>query len=162
VKHWLLFLLLPLLAAQPEAGLAQVQSVYFLPMSAGLDQHLANQMRKLGRFQIVSDPSLADAVFTDKVGEMLEQRLRDLEGSEAAVSKDQQVRSAEAAGVPVAGGAGNRSSTWSRGRGTLFLVDRKSRRVLWSTFERPSFATPQELDRMATRITERLKNSYGK
>jgi hypothetical protein len=50
-----------------------------------------------------------------------------------------------------------RFSTWGRGKGTLFLVDAKTRRVLWSTFERPKDLTPEELDRAALRIIEKLR-----
>src|SRR5579863_1194476 len=50
-----------------------------------------------------------------------------------------------------------RPYTSGRDRGTLFLVDSKSRTVLWSLFEKPAQSSPHELDRTAKRIVTRLK-----
>src|SRR5690242_4609026 len=37
------------------------------------------------------------------------------------------------------------TSSWARGRGNFFLVDRQSRSVIWSIYERPKNSTPDEL-----------------
>src|SRR5438128_12472019 len=58
------------------ANISQVQSVYLLPMSGGLDQYLANRLS--GVFRVVTDPKLADAVFTNQLGETFEQQLAKL------------------------------------------------------------------------------------
>jgi hypothetical protein len=58
---------------RPE--LLQVKTVYMLPMHFGLDQYLANELVRSGVVRVVIDPSKADAVFTDRLGEQLEQRL---------------------------------------------------------------------------------------
>lgn len=47
------------------------------------------------------------------------------------------------------------------GRGTVFLVDVKSRQVLWSMFERPKSNSAQELDRAAKRIVKSLKEDLA-
>ena len=59
-----------------SAGVADVQSVYLLPMPGGLDQYLANRLS--GVFRVVTDPKLADAVFTNQLGEPFEQQLAKL------------------------------------------------------------------------------------
>jgi hypothetical protein len=58
---------------RPE--LIEVKSVYMLPMRFGLDQYLANQLARSGAVRVVIDPAKADAVFTDRLGDALEQRL---------------------------------------------------------------------------------------
>ena len=49
------------------------------------------------------------------------------------------------------------SSSFGRGKGTIFLVDRKSKEVIWSVFEPPKGSTGQQLDRGALDIVSRLK-----
>jgi hypothetical protein len=48
-------------------------------------------------------------------------------------------------------------SSGSRGKGNLFIVDRKSRSVLWSIFEPPKDSTPAELSKTAGKVVKRLK-----
>jgi hypothetical protein len=48
-----------------------------------------------------------------------------------------------------------------RGRGTLFLVDVKSRQVLWSAFEKPKDSSPHELDHTAERVVKLLKEDLS-
>ncbi|NUN03598.1 MAG: hypothetical protein HUU41_21020 [Bryobacteraceae bacterium] len=49
-----------------------------------------------------------------------------------------------------------RPSSFSRGRGNIFLVDLKTRSVLWSTYERPRNSTPDNLDKAAKTVISRL------
>ena len=141
--------------AQPNADLGQVRSVYIMPMSGGYHQHLANRLIRLGLFQLVADPHHADAILTDRLGEGLEARL---DGYDAASQKrdetvkgDSKVTLAER---PI-------TTSLSGGKGTLFLVDRKSRRLLWSTFEKPKNVTAKELDRSAGRVAGRVKEEWS-
>jgi len=60
------------------AELAGVHSVYILPMSRGLDQYLANRLTNEHTFQVVTDPKLADAVFTDHIGESFQSQMEAL------------------------------------------------------------------------------------
>jgi len=48
-------------------------------------------------------------------------------------------------------------STFGRGKGTIFIVDRHSRAVLWSIYERPRDMRPDTLDKTAGLIVRRLK-----
>ncbi len=152
--RWLWWLALPLLAAQ-HAELGQIQSVYLFPMGSGLDQHLAGHLTKLGLFQVVADPKKADAVFTDRLGEAFEQKLNELYPLASPAEPE------KASAAPSSGRAREESapriSSWGRGRGTIFLVNTRTRAVIWSVYERPRDSSPDQVDRAAARIAERLK-----
>jgi hypothetical protein len=49
------------------------------------------------------------------------------------------------------------SSGFSRARGTIFLVDAKSRQVIWSTYAPPKDSAGKEMNRTASDIVSRLK-----
>lgn len=144
-----------------SAELAQVRSVYLFPMANGLDQYLANRLTNLGVFQVVTDPKKADAVLTDRLGVAFESRLAELYPEPAppkppaeAKKKEGQEEKQEAASKAEP----PRASSFSRAKGTIFLVNAKARTVLWSIYAQPRNATPAELDRTATRIADRLKS----
>ena len=63
-------------AVNPQ--LKQVNTVYILAMSGGMDQFLANQITAAGVFQVVADPKNADAIITDRLGESFENKLKEL------------------------------------------------------------------------------------
>lgn len=151
------------------AELAAVHSVYLLPMGSSLDQYLAIRLTSEHVFQVVTDPKLADAVFTDRIGFAFETKLADLLAVSAPAPAAQPAPS-----QPAASPASPQSSTlitetvnklsnpassssFGRGKGTIFLVDRKSREVIWSVFEPPKGSTGQQLDRGALDIVSRLK-----
>lgn len=152
------------LAVAADGELGQVRSVYLLPMSHGFDQYLASQLATQGVFQVVTDPRKADAVFTDQIGPVFEQRLEQLYPPEPAPEKEPK---AEGEKAPTAAEPQPereeswRFSSFSRGKGNLFLVHRESRQVIWSIHQRPKNATPPELNRTAARITARLKERLG-
>src|SRR5207248_1542892 len=50
-----------------------------------------------------------------------------------------------------------RNSSFGRGKGTVFLVDIKSRAVIWSLYQKPGRSTPEDLNRTAVHIVERIK-----
>lgn len=153
------------LPAAVNPQLKQVTTVYVLSMKSGIDQFLANQLTASGIFQVVTDPQKADAILTDRVGEGFENKLKELyppppPPKKEADAKDEDQTAGKAAkkddkkdsdAVPprVAGS--------SAGKGNFFLVDRKSRAVLWSIYERPKDSTPRELSKTAQRVIRRLK-----
>src|SRR5258708_4264218 len=102
---------------------SEIKSVYLLPMSGGLDQYLANRLS--GVFRVVTDPKLADAVFTDRLGGPFEQKLAELYPSDTAEEVDKDDKD---------GKKSVQSSNFGRGKGTIFLVDLKTRAVVWSSF----------------------------
>jgi hypothetical protein len=151
------------------ADLASVRAVYVMPMSRGLDQHLANRLASNRLFQVVADPKLADAIFTDRIGEAFRNALDEIaplpkpeaeEGKPKPEAKDGQQ---DEPSNPMLADVATKmvdpalSSTFGRGKGTLFLVDAKSREVVWSTFEVPRNSNAKELDRTASDIVSRLK-----
>ena len=150
-----LFYVLGCLAAALSAAvnpqLKQVNSVYILGMSSGMDQFLANQFTTMSVFQVVTDPQKADAIVTDRLGEPFESKLKELYSHDSPAVADDKKNSADISGAA-------RVSSVGRGRGTFFIVDRKSHTVLWSIFEEPKDSTPSELTKTARRVVQRLKN----
>ena len=149
-----------LAAVNPQ--LKQVNTVYILAMGSGMDQYLANRLTTLGVFQVVADPQKADAIITDRLGEPFETKLNELYPPPPApkpVAKDEKGEKEKDSGIDM--GGANRVTSGSRGRGNFFIVDRKSRNVLWSVYERPKDSTPGELTKTAERVVKRLKTDLG-
>ena len=149
-----------------------IRTVYLLPMNRGMDQFLANRLTNDHVFQVVADPKLADAVFTDRLGETFEAQLDNLfpappEPKPAAAAKpdSQKADQPQSPGLPtntvnkLDNPAAN--SSFGRGRGNIFLVDVGSRRVLWSSWEQPRSSQSRDLDRTASEYVERLKRALG-
>lgn len=161
--------------AAADPALTQVKAVYLLPMGNGLDQYLASELIRERVFDVVTDPALADAVFTDRIGSAFEQMLSELyppppetkpavtdektaeKTAEAKPGTEQSVAAslAERPDVPP------RISTFSRGRGNVFLVDRRTKRVLWSDYRRPKNSRPDEINRVADKIVARLEDQLS-
>lgn len=143
-----------LLAFALFAGLAwgantpDAQAVYILPMTGGLDQYLANRVAGAGLFRVVTDPKLADAVFTDHLGASFEQKLNEL----LPPPKAQTAKEDKDDGRPQ-----RREYSGGAIKNTIFLVDLKSRAVIWSGYEKRGSATPSTLDREAIRIVHRIE-----
>jgi hypothetical protein len=144
--------------------LAGVHTVYLLKMSRGLDQFIASRLTEDHIFQVVTDPKQADAVFTDQIGEGFEAKLEDLFPSPDAKPAPPPKEDKDDETSPFLGDTVNKlsnpasGSSFGRGRGTVFLVDAKSRRVVWSVFEPARSGTPKDLDRTASDIVNRLKH----
>jgi hypothetical protein len=142
------FLVSSLFATTANPELLKVKSVYLLPMTNGLDQYLANQLQASGLYVVVTDPQSADAVFTDNLGPMFEKRMAELYPQHSGQEEEESARQSEADG---------RFVGVRKGRGMFFLVERKSRQVVWSAYERPKDVTPDNLNRAAKRVADRLK-----
>jgi hypothetical protein len=150
-----------LLADGVNPDLLQVKRIYLLSMGSGLDQYLAGRITRDGRFEVVTDPQLADAVLTDKVGEPFERRFEELYPAPAPpkeVAKDDKKADKDKDDSPtLISSKETRSSSFGRGRGNVFLVDRKTRKVIWAYYKRPKDTAPDSMDRLADKIAERLK-----
>jgi len=162
------------------ADLSTVRSVYVLPMSRGLDQYLANRLTNEHMFQVVTDPKLADAVFTYHIGESFQSQMDtlyppppppekpkvevkedDTKRKKAAKDKDDD-RGPGLLGEPVnklSNPASN--SGFGRARGTVFLVEAKSHQVVWSVFDPPKGTTNTDLDKVASDIVSRIKKELN-
>ncbi len=169
------------LFAQPKPQPSQVRAVYLLPMMHGLDQHLANQLTSRGVYVVVADPKKADAVFTDHLGQGFESELDDLvplpepaptpappkpeakDKDSKANTKDKDAEAEEKAPNLDMKQANDRHySSFGRTRGTLFLVDARTRTVLWSIYEKPKDSSSQELEKTAERVVVRLRKDLTK
>jgi hypothetical protein len=117
-------------------------------MPGGLEQYLALHLTQDAVLQVVTDSSKADVVFTDRIGEDFQQILSELDHKTPGgpqTGKADEVEFARPNMRPL-----------SRARGTVFLVDRHSGDVLWSTLEQPKSSAIQDLDAAAKRIVEKL------
>jgi hypothetical protein len=160
-KHFLLAAVASIAMAASGAGLAGVKTVYLLPMSNGLDQYLASQLTSGSVLQVVTDPAKADAIFTDHLGESLEQRLTDLYGdrkpdSHAADDKDKDGKADKDDKADSPKAPARTGMQGQRGRGTIFLVERMSRDVIWSDYQQPKYPTPDSMRHVAGLIANKL------
>ena len=148
-------------AVQAGPDLLRIRHVYLLPMSNGFDQHLANHLTRQGVLQVVADPAKADAILTDRLGKPFEKTLAELypepkpeETKPAAAEEESEAASGAALDVKIA--PFERVSSFGRGKGTIFLVARDSRHVVWSIYARPKRTVPDELDATARRVASEL------
>jgi hypothetical protein len=131
------------------ADFSGVKTVYLLPMSGGLDQYLAIRLSNDGAFRVVTDPQKADAIFTDRIGVNFEQALSDLYAPKKA--QDGKMSSDEVTRPP--------TQPFARGKGSMFLVDRQSHEVLWSTYAVSKSTKSQDLNQLASKIVAELDKS---
>jgi hypothetical protein len=140
-----------------HAEVLGVKTVYVLPMAGGLDQYLALLLTSAGVLQVVTDPQKADAILTDGIGARLEDSLAALYGVRDKNNADkdsvEKEKSSKAGSDDFSHPA---MQPLSHSRGIVFLVNRTSRDVLWSTFERPKNTQPAELKHAAEKIVDRL------
>lgn len=145
----LLLALLPAALLGTNPDLMKVKSVYILPMSNGMDQYLANRLQQSDIYVVTSDPQTADAVFTDGLGPPFERKMAEL----YPVVKDEEEEE-EPQEKPQ-----ERIMSFRKGKGTYFLVERSSKRVVWSTYAPAKNARADEMDKAARDITNRLKKT---
>ena len=146
MKHFLLAAsMLAFAAGASGAGWEDVKTVYLLPMSNGLDQYLAIRLTTGATMQVVTDPQKADAVMTDHLGQSFEEKLDEYYSPKpkAEDSKDSTQTFA-------------RVGSGMHPRGAAFLVNRKTRDVIWSTYARPKNTTPEGLRQAADKIGAEL------
>src|SRR5579864_6873366 len=153
MKRFLMTLAVMLLPAGVfGADMSGVKTVYLLPMSSGLDQYLAVRLTTGAVLQVVADPRNADAVLTDYIGQGFEDRLNELYGAKPKIEDDKNDKNDK-------NGSGTefvKPASGNRSRGAIFLVNRKTRDVLWSVYEQPKGTTPADLNRTADRIADKL------
>ncbi len=155
-----------LLVATDLSQLSRVRSVYVWPMYNSFDQYLAEQIADEDVFEVVVDPKFATAVLTDRIDAPFLSALEEFyplaESGEAEEDKAEGEESASGdsieAGVQLRRPA-NRAL--SSPKGTLFLVDVSSRRVLWSTFLKEFQPSPNKLHDQARDVVARLKKQLN-
>jgi hypothetical protein len=136
-----------------SASLPDVQAVYVLPMTGGLDQFLASRLASENVFRVVTDPKQADAIFTDRLGAAFELKMGELypppKPADAKPEKDDgrpQIR-------PYTGG---------RVTGSIFLVDRATHTVIWSSYEKTARPAAASMDAEAKRIVSQIQKQKKK
>jgi hypothetical protein len=137
-------------------GLAAIKTVYILPMGSSMDQYLANRLSQMGSIRVVADPQAADAVVTDRIGELFEKKLNELYPAPKDEDDEDDADSAKNAEQ-----ARPQSASFGQGKGTYFIVDRKTRNVVWSIYARPRNSSADELNRTAEKIAHRLKHDLA-
>jgi hypothetical protein len=150
-RMFLLACALGLAFAAKNSQLEAVHAVYLLPMSGSLDQYLATRLTQGGVFQVVTDPQKADAVFTDKIGKGFEDTMDELYAPAVKKSEEDEDKNKDAWSKPA-----ERLGSSSRGKGTVFLVDRHSRNVVWSIYLPSRSSRPDEVNSRARQITDKL------
>jgi hypothetical protein len=142
-------IILTLFATGALAQQAGMRSVYILPMTGGLDQYLAGQITRDHVMQVVADPKIADVILTDRLNEAFGDTLAKLHPREDDPDTTEQIV--------------HHSFRSSSNKGTIFLVDAKSREVIWSDYENPGRnASAARLNRAAGRIVKKLAGTLGK
>ena len=141
------------LAALALSAFAQSASptIFVLPMPGGLDQFLAVHLSGSGAYRVVTDPTQATLILSDRVGDNLEVLLKEMAAppaSKDATKDDNFTRP--------------RMQPLTHTRGTLFLIDRASHQVLWSTFEEQKMSDPKSLNSAAKRIVDRMAQPRAK
>ena len=151
-------------------SLDDVKSVYLMPMSNGLDQYLADRLTHDHVIQVVTDPKIADAMITDRLGDSFQQQLFKLrpelkpvpppkpakkkkEGDkdeDADESKDEK----KDEDMQVV-------SSFHAARGTVFLVHAKTQHVVWSTYEKPGSHDPKSMEHTASKIAKLLEKELA-
>ena len=132
------------------------RTVYILEMANGLDQHLANRLTVNRALWVVLEPSSADAVLTPTLDDSFWTWLSANFPAAAGARPN--------GSGPAGSGPGSRREAKENAKqpGMVFLVDPRSRVVLWSAWEIPKRSTPLELDHTAERIATQLKAAFEK
>lgn len=159
----------------PEAvhhELLQVKNVYILPMGNGFDQFLASALTRKNVLQVVADPAKADVIFTDRLGKGFELKLAELypepkpeEAVKAEAEKEKEQDAADEDKTPafdLKNAQADRASSFGRGKGTYFLVNRATRNVIWSLYAKPSTMRPQDLNHTASDVAGELASAIQK
>jgi hypothetical protein len=123
------------------AGINEIKTVYVFPMHNSLDQYLVSRLAQTHTFEVVSDPKLADAVFTDSIGPTFQ----------------------SAFNTEVLGGKGDASQmppAFRSSRNTIFLVS-KGKRVIWSTYFAARDTSSKQLEKASNQVVAHLQKDLG-
>jgi hypothetical protein len=152
------------------ADLSTAHNVYVMPMTRGMDQFLAVGLTREHVLQVVTDGKVADVVLTDHIGPAFEAQLLALNPPPAPAAEkgdeDEAVAKTPSM-VSMFTDAANQSHpmapspSFSRTRGTVFLVDAKTHEVLWSTYAPSKDVSPKALDHSANEVVDRLKKDLN-
>ncbi len=132
------------------------ESLYVLPMRGGFDQFLSNHVASAKLFRVVTDPKAAGVFLADKIGEPFERKMAELNPP-----PDEDNKKGDSRGAQREHEAPPAAFSSAAGKGNVFLVDAKSRQVIWSGYIKPKNNTPDELNRTAKKVVERMVADLG-
>jgi hypothetical protein len=152
------------LSSAATPSILQVHTVYLLTMGSRLDQYLAMEIARSGVFQVTTDPQAADAVFSDEVGPPFEKRFTEIYEPHLAPpppAKDEEDKPLEQrSSMDMSGAALPRAI--SRGKGNLFLVDRHTKKVIWSGYQKPNGSSSEQMNETARKMVSRIQSQIKK
>lgn len=158
----------PTLAPTPHGPeLLTIRNIYIMPMGSAFDQYLASQLVQSPVVQIVTDPAKADAVFTDRLGKGFEEKFAELYPSPQAEKvveppPDEDTDTNKPSTMMIRNREAHQLSSFGRGKGTYFLVNRATKNVVWSIYERPKDSLPDSLAESAKTVARKLDGTYKK
>jgi len=134
-----------------QAQIRDAQPVYFWPMQHSFDQYLAEAVNGADALSVTFDPKRAKAIMTERIDAPFLQAIEELfPGKESEEEKkDDSIE-----GDFEVSRSKNRPQ--GRPRGTLFLVDIETRRVIWSTYLGELEADSKDLHKEALRVVEEI------
>lgn len=142
----------------PPARLLEIKTVYLLKMARGLHQYLAHQLTNGQVLVVATDPLRADAILTDRVGKEFEEEMEKI----YPAREDPNAEAESTAGSPgEVKGDRQPDSTWGRGRGTVFLVDRPTRNILWAHYAPSASSRSQDMESAAKKIAGKLRDDLA-
>jgi hypothetical protein len=109
-------------------------------------------------FEVVSDPKLADVVFTDQIGAEFLYKIDHIHPPPAPAPA---TTSGSASNVTANTDTAPRTTSFTRGRGTIFLVDPKTKQVVWSAYQKPKNSSSDELNKVAKKVVKELEIAAG-
>jgi hypothetical protein len=153
--------------ATPEpapARLLEVKTVYLLKMARGLHQYLAQRLSSDKTLVVTTDPNRADVLLTDRLGKDFEDEVLALFPPPRPAAKPKSDDDEEDAASSSGEFKGDKmpQSTWGRGRGTIFLVDRTNGDVLWSYYAPSASSRGEDMQSTAAKIGGKLKDDLEK
>ncbi len=163
VMRWLL-ILAALTAPLLAADLSSVGPVYFWPMNGALDQYVAEQATSSGVFAVTVDPARAKTVMTDHIDAKFFEGMNEIFVDEAEIAAaEENDDDEEATGSIESGLAPQRAANRPRSspKGTVFLVNIRSRQVVWSTFLGEFDRSPKKLHKKAQQVISDLGKSMS-
>lgn len=146
------FIALALLAVPlGQAQLRDAQPVYFWPMQHSFDQYLAEAVHGAEALTVTFDPKRAKAIMTERIDAPFLHAIEELFPTEEAETdeKDDSIEGDFEV-------ARTKNRPQARPRGTLFLVDIQTRRVIWSTYLGELEPEPKDLHKEALRVVEEI------
>jgi hypothetical protein len=155
-------LLSGLCAAAAPPQLPAAGKLYIWPMTHAFDQYLAEQITADGVFEVVVDPKLANTIMTEKIDSTFLAAMDEFFPRPASNTESEKAAANAKNDDSVEGGERDRRPTnhpRGQARGTLFLVDVASRKVVWSTYLKEFNPSPNKLHSQAGNVVAKLRES---